>query len=264
MNIALNTWTQTVWSWEVGWSTYKDFTLKTKVSGIISWEDFLNIKIQNPTYYKRNLRPLEKRLENIHSYLKELSYKNTDPIKFLAYMYFDEQASTRDISNKLQSIWITYTESSISHLFWKILGWNLREQYDENNDVTKRKNKSKYRKNALQLHEVTKNFWNEKRNWVTQWIVQDIQKILWKWVLVESTEERIKEVKKWFEKVKVIFSEILGKNIYDFIRDLSKNHKPPTISLIINTIVKTIWAELNIDSETPEVSKNTIIYILKK
>ncbi len=258
-----NSWNQSHWDWETWWK-YKNFTLKTKIWGIRSFEGFLNIKKQNPTYYKRNLWALVKRLESIQLYLNEQWYKNIDPIEYLAYLYFDEQASTRDISDILRSIWIRYNETSVGYLFWKILGWNLRDQYDDKNKVTKKKNKAKYRRNAPQLLEITKNFWNEKRNLVTQWIVQDIQNILWKWIILESTKERIKEIKKWFEKVKVIFSEILNKDIYDFIKDLSNNHKPPTISLIINTIVKTIWVELGINGEIPQISKNTIVYILKK
>lgn len=89
------------------------------------------------------------RLEDVKFQLEEIYTGNTDPIHFLYHQYYVEFLSLRDISKRLEEMFsVTYPVTSLRGLF-DLLWWERRENFDEENPITAKKNSAKVKNGAL-------------------------------------------------------------------------------------------------------------------
>ncbi len=82
------------------------------------------------------------RLIELKKCLVETYSNSVDPVEYLAYLYFECWLWLRDISKRLEDIWVDYPSRSLSVLLWETFWWQLRT-HNEWTKITERKNKTK-------------------------------------------------------------------------------------------------------------------------
>lgn len=244
---------------------FRHFKIRKNFRWITSFAEFLNQKIKNEQYYNQHLKWIEEKLRKIKEYLVQQNYKNTDPLQYLWYLYHEESLSTRDISKRLSSIGVSYSVSWLLHLFKETFWWEMRENFDEWNPITKKKNTRKIRWNISLIEGKKRSL--ERQN---QEIKQKVSSLLSDITLEQDTyqfdKKKYNAYKKDFDKIDYVFSIYINKSIYSLVTDLKNEwFKAPTIATLINSLCKELLLinEAAIE-DFPETSKNAIAYILNK
>lgn len=243
--------------------TKKNFISKAKLEWVDNFQAFLEKKENDKNTHRRaSYEALQEKLIKLKDYLRRNSYKDIDPIKYLWYLYYDEQLSLKDISTRLIHEWIYFSPSGLKRNLHDVFGWNLRDNYDAENQITKKKHRAKFEQEKVIAWKREKRIGEleELRKKALSLLDETLEQDIYEFNLQEYNR-----FKKGFDKIIYVFNTYYKRNIYEVIQSLRDEWLSfNSIVIIINNLCREL---LIINQPTireyPKTNKTTISNIIQ-
>lgn len=125
--IEIDSWTGTPWI--ENWRRIKSFTLNTPIIGVSDFSSLIE-KIRNKKWrISGRFKNVYEQLDLLQAELQRNGFSTHDPVKYIAYLYFEEKTGLHKILEHLESnYWVKLNYGSFYHLVIHILWWELRDQ----------------------------------------------------------------------------------------------------------------------------------------
>lgn len=110
--------------WE--WSNFDYRNIQWIQKGVISLEDFLNKFDRSKWPNKHNYTDIYTFLLKLQLYINKNSIPITDPVQYLAYLYYQKNIWTHTIFNKIWQLTHYWDYTKLCYLFKYVFNWELR------------------------------------------------------------------------------------------------------------------------------------------
>lgn len=141
----INNWTNTKWNWE---TIVKELNITidfNRLNWIKNLSEFISEYSTKKWKFNWRYNSVKEKLIELKLSLSKIYVNKPDPIEYLLYLYFQEELPIRDITNRLEKLWIKYPQNSLHNLMTNVLWHSLRENSEkteikEKKDIAKAKN----------------------------------------------------------------------------------------------------------------------------